>query len=60
MLINQSGINTGKTGVGSKNHHPDDKLSVVAEKCATGFFILHDRPVSKDQKVSVVSIIFIK
>ena len=45
---------------GSINHHPDDKLSVVAEKCATGFFILRYRPVSKDQKVSVVSIIFIK
>jgi hypothetical protein len=60
MLINQSGINTEKTGLGCKTHHLDDKLSVSAENCATRFFILHDRPVSKDQKVSVVSIIFIK
>jgi len=37
ILINQSGINTEKTGLGCKNHHHDDKLSVSAEKCATSF-----------------------
>ena len=42
--------------MGSKNHHPDDKLSVVAENCATSFFILRYRPGPTRQNGSAVKV----
>ena len=51
---------TGKTGVGCKNHHPNDKISVVAENCATSFFILRYRPGPTRQNASVGWIVFAK
>ena len=46
--------------MGCKNHHPDDKLSVVAEKCATSFFILRYRPGPRMPNGSAVKVVFAK
>jgi hypothetical protein len=46
--------------VGCKNHQADDKLSVVAENCATGFWMLRYRLGPTRQNSLAVNVVFAK